>query len=91
MKKVLLAILFLSITLAFATAAFLSDRETSENNAVTAGTLDLTLNETTTSADIIENRPWMPGDEIEETVFLRNNGTLPIGSITMQAKAEEQN
>ncbi|HOX29821.1 MAG TPA: TasA family protein [Candidatus Paceibacterota bacterium] len=91
MKKILLAIFFLSITLALTTAAFLSDRETFENNAVTAGTLDLTLNETTTGADIIENRLWVPGDEIEATVLLKNNGTLPIGSITMQAKTEEQN
>jgi predicted ribosomally synthesized peptide with SipW-like signal peptide len=91
MKKILLAIFLLSTILAFATAAFLSDRETSENNAITAGTLDLTLNETTAGANIIENKPWMPGEEIEATVFLRNNGTLPIGSVTMQAQTEAQN
>lgn len=89
MKRFLLAVFFFVTTLTLATAAFLSDQEVSLGNKITAGTLDLTLNEAA-GADVIESETWQPGDEIEAAVTLRNNGTLPIGGITLQAQTNAQ-
>lgn len=71
-----------------ATDAYFADREISQNNTISAGTLDLALDETVKSPDALLNKNWQPGDELEEAIGLRNNGTLPINDIFTQAQTE---
>ena len=78
-----------AIGLIAATGAYFSDRESADANKFSAGTLDLSLeNPAPAGADALADRPWTPGTEFEGSIDLRNDGTLPIGSILMQAQTE---
>jgi predicted ribosomally synthesized peptide with SipW-like signal peptide len=74
-----------------ATTSYFSDKESSPNNEISAGTLDLTLNETAKSPNALLGTNWNPGDELEQAIILRNDGTLPIDSISLQAETEVSN
>lgn len=79
---------FFAAGLVFVTTAWFFDRETADNNGIGAGTLDLALDEPAAGLDAISGRDWNPGDEIEETIILKNNGSLPIGDLYLQAEIE---
>lgn len=68
------------------TIAYLSDTEKSENNVFSAGTLDLSIGEPASAVWQIEN--WMPGDEAEGEIDLKNDGSLPIKSLLMNVEVE---
>jgi predicted ribosomally synthesized peptide with SipW-like signal peptide len=63
------------------TVAYFSDGEKSENNVFTAGTLDLSINESAETSWQAGN--WLPGDEAEGELELKNDGTLPIETLLM--------
>lgn len=72
-----------------ATGAYYSNHKTADANAFSAGTLDLSLEDPAPAGtDALAGQPWTPGTEFESSIDLRNDGTLPIGSITMQAATE---
>jgi predicted ribosomally synthesized peptide with SipW-like signal peptide len=88
MNKFLILIAAATIAAISTTGAYFSDRENSTNNKISAGTLDLTLDETAKSPNAFFGTDWNPGDELEQAIILRNDGTLPIGDLTLQAENE---
>ncbi len=87
-KKSILTIVLALATMITATNAYFADREISQNNTISAGTFDLALDETVKSPDALLNKNWKPGEELEEAIVLRNDGTLTINDIFMQAETE---
>jgi predicted ribosomally synthesized peptide with SipW-like signal peptide len=68
------------------TVAYLSDTEKSDNNVFSAGTLDLSIGEPVNAVWQTDN--WMPGDEVEGELELKNSGSLPIKSLIMTVEIE---
>lgn len=68
------------------TVAYLSDTEKSENNVFSGGTLDLSIGEPASAVWQTDN--WMPGDEVEGELELKNDGSLPINSLIMNVEIE---
>jgi len=87
--KLLLTSLLAATVLVSATFAYFSDTKTAQNNTFQAGTLDLSLEETAPQGiDAAGNLTWAPGTEFEGSINLRNDGTIPIDSLTLQAQTE---
>ena len=72
-----------------ATTAYFADSKLSRNNTFTAGTLDLSLEENAPqSASALGGIDWQPGSEFEGRIDLKNDGTIPMGSVFLQAQSE---
>jgi spore coat-associated protein N len=94
MKKIIGLTIAAIIVIAIAgvgTFAFFSDTETSANNTITAGTLDLGLSNTTgTEAAGSATGTWVtptgfkPGDNLAATLFAKNSGTVDMTTVTAQ-------
>ena len=88
-KFILILAALAAIGLTAATGAYFSDRESASSNAFSAGTLDLSLEESEPQgADAIGNINWAPGMEFEGSIGLRNDGSLPIENVSLQAETE---
>lgn len=77
MKRILMSVLVIgavSVTAFGATSAYFTDTETSTGNTFTAGTLDLTLNETGGAPINLTN--MQPGDMSSGTITVTNVGSL---------------
>ncbi len=59
------------------TWAYFSDTESSNNNVLAAGTLDLTINDTDTNYQILNLSNKAPGDSGQAYAKLKNVGSLP--------------
>jgi predicted ribosomally synthesized peptide with SipW-like signal peptide len=92
MKKILglaIAAVLVMATVAFGTWSYFTDTETSNNNQITAGTLDLKINNADTDYKILDPTVDVtlankaPGDTGSAFAPLKNAGTLPgLFSIT---------
>jgi spore coat-associated protein N len=87
-KQILIAgILLGTITFSIkVTISYFQDIEKSENNIFSAGTLDLSIGQSSEAIWKAEN--MMPGDEIEGELELKNNGSIPIESLLMEVEIE---
>jgi spore coat-associated protein N len=80
---VLLGIITFSIK---STISYFQDLESLEGNIFSAGTLDLSMGQSSEAIWKAEN--MMPGDEIEGELELKNNGSIPIESLLMEVEIE---
>lgn len=85
MKKILLGVSVLAlaaIVAVNATGAWFTDKETSKTNTITAGTLELDINENGNGETFVTglgNFTFNPGEESREaTVSIRNGGTVDL-------------
>ena len=76
MKKILISVMAVALCLGLMGGAFalFSDTETSTGNTMTAGTLDLTLDD---SVKVAFPLPAKPGDTSSGTITVKNEGNLP--------------
>lgn len=66
-----------SVAAGAGTMAYFSDTESSADNAVQAGTLDLTLDDTDQTVTFLDESGIAPGDSGQGSVSLGNAGTIP--------------
>ena len=93
MKKILMSMMVIALAAAIAaggTIAYFSDEETSSENTFTAGTLDLGLanasgTDPTTGVTTTWVSPsdWAPGDTVDATLYINNEGTIPASNVTV--------
>ncbi|MBN1644054.1 MAG: hypothetical protein JW856_04485 [Dehalococcoidales bacterium] len=93
MKKIVLlvAVILLSLTtIAGGTWAYFSDTETTGDNDFATGTLDLGLaNKEGTKPTGSTSRTWMtpvgwsPGDKLEGTLYIYNDGSIDMEQVTI--------
>ncbi|GAA0652573.1 TasA family protein [Salarchaeum japonicum] len=78
-RRVLASLLVISLAAAGAgagTMAYFSDTETSTDNTVSAGTLDLQLDDGDSDVTLVEVSEAAPGDSGSTTLNVSNNGTI---------------
>lgn len=96
MKKILIALMAVMITIGLVgigTYAYFSDTETSTGNIFTAGTLDIKLwgsdwEDSVTGTWTFDN--MAPGDVVEETLYVRNAGSVPINCLLFDMDVTEE-
>lgn len=88
-KKLVFILIIMSAALVWVTAAYFFDQETLQGNGFKAGTMDLSLEENgPTAVQALQNGDWMPGEEIDGSIELRNDGSLPIEEISLRAETK---
>ena len=93
MKKIILSLAIVGVVAVVTiggTIAYFSDTETSTGNTFTAGTLDLGLANTadssatsSTSATWASSSNWAPGDIVDNTLYMNNNGSIAGANLTV--------
>jgi predicted ribosomally synthesized peptide with SipW-like signal peptide len=93
MKKILgltVAALLIMAMVGGGTWAFLTDIETSGNNVLTAGIMDLGLanisnTEAGGSTNFTWTSPsgWKPGDNVTAVLYVKNSGNIPMSSVNV--------
>lgn len=68
-----------------ATKSYFTDTETIADNVMTFGTLDMTIGDETYAPISLDN--IKPGDVIQKTVLINNEGSLDFGSLKMSLVA----
>ena len=86
LSKILIVAGLVVIAIIGFTVAYFSDTERSENNVFSAGTLDLSIGEPANA--VWQAGDWLPGDEVEGELELKNDGSLPIESLLMTINVE---
>lgn len=80
---------FASTGFGMATWAYLSDADTSGANAMTGGTLDVHLNGSNDYSNAFGVTNAGPGDVVEQTYEIRNNGSLAADHLELSFAAAE--
>lgn len=78
-RKVIISLVVIGVAAAFAgagTMAFFSDTETSSNNTVSAGTLDMKVNGGDEKVQLLSATNAVPGDTGSNSTKLKNTGSI---------------
>jgi len=87
--KILIPLLIVGIIVATGiTISYLLDVEKSENNAFSAGTLDLKTNDKDGVEAVWKTGNFAPGEEIEGELELKNDSSVPAESLLMEVEIE---
>lgn len=78
-KRILMSVTILALTITMvvgATTAYFSDKETNNGNTVTAGTLDLLIDNSNSNKVLFNIEKMVPDNETYRSYTLKNNGNV---------------